>query len=290
MGAYFKILHADDDRVARVVLARHAAKEPDCEVIEARTGAEAWQFLEAGVQPDLCVFDIVMPELDGLSLLRRMRADFRFAKMPVILCTAVQDRATIAEAADLTIDYYMVKPFSEELAREQIRRVRQEHRHTDEDESVSAFCARAGMDPATGQELLGAFAQEIQDMAEVVKKSLAQLNFDAAARSIRSLKVTANCLCLGSAFLELARVEKIVASASFTASSSDAPADVAPAVFRLWQIAAGRRGCCVAVEPGLSRLQQMATRWAASPEAASAEVPGCPTEASPVQTGGEPTA
>ena len=118
-----QILIADDDAITRLVLRKILAAESTWQVVEANSGSSAWRLLEGGLQPDLCLLDVNMPELDGLGLLRKIRESATHKGMGAILCTAAHDRSTIVQAAGLGVDYYVLKPFQKELVLSQIRQV-----------------------------------------------------------------------------------------------------------------------------------------------------------------------
>lgn len=119
MASTAHILIVDDDEEIRASLRRGLAFE-GFTVSLAADGEEALRFLRHE-PPDLVVLDIMMPGLDGLEVVRRLRlAD---EQLPVILLTArdaVPDRVTGLEAG---ADDYLVKPFafSELLARIRVR-------------------------------------------------------------------------------------------------------------------------------------------------------------------------
>ncbi|WP_438000987.1 ATP-binding protein [Sorangium sp. So ce185] len=71
--------------------------------------------------PDLVVSDVIMPGLDGVSLLRELRADPRTSMVPVMLLSARAGEDAVVEGLDTGADDYLVKPFS---ARELLARVR----------------------------------------------------------------------------------------------------------------------------------------------------------------------
>ncbi len=79
--------------------------------IAARDGVEALTVLERA-SVDLVVTDVMMPRMDGLELLRRIRADDRLSRLPVILLSARAGAEAVAEAADAGADDYVVKPFT----------------------------------------------------------------------------------------------------------------------------------------------------------------------------------
>lgn len=109
------ILVADDDEKLLKMVRRTLIYE-GFEVITAATGREALDKLETEL-PDMIVLDWMMPELDGLEMLRRLRAGGD--QIPVLMLTArdaVEDRVA---GLDRGADDYLVKPFapSELLAR-----------------------------------------------------------------------------------------------------------------------------------------------------------------------------
>ena len=74
-------------------------------------GAEALQWLEKN-QPDLIVSDYMMPVVDGLALLERLKSDDRWWSIPVIMLTARADLRDKLKALRIGVDDYLVKPFS----------------------------------------------------------------------------------------------------------------------------------------------------------------------------------
>ncbi|MBE2253395.1 MAG: response regulator [Myxococcus sp.] len=101
------ILVVDDALSSRAVV-RHLLELAGFEVWEAAEGEEAWGLLVA--HPfSLLITDLQMPGLDGLGLMRRVRADARFAQLPMVALTAqdtAEDRAVGLEAG---ADAYLVK-------------------------------------------------------------------------------------------------------------------------------------------------------------------------------------
>jgi CheY-like chemotaxis protein len=106
-----KVLVTDDDQTLRMLMRELLETNLCAEVIEAPDGAEAWAKLEAGLAPSLCIFDVRMPKMGGLSLLAKLRGDPRFKQLKVMLCSTVNSRATIIEAAKLRVNAFLLKPF-----------------------------------------------------------------------------------------------------------------------------------------------------------------------------------
>ena len=62
-------------------------------------------------QPDLIVADLVMPEMDGYEMMRRLKADARTASIPVVVLTAVPSRSLEPRLAELNAARVLHKPF-----------------------------------------------------------------------------------------------------------------------------------------------------------------------------------
>ncbi len=106
-----KILVVDDDQVARTVLATYL--KPTYKVAEVSTGTEALRYLERH-NVDLIFLDIVMPEMDGRTLFKRIQEMDRFKKTPVLFQTGHADINTVKECIKLGPAGYLVKPFEQE--------------------------------------------------------------------------------------------------------------------------------------------------------------------------------
>lgn len=77
-----------DDDFAHLETLASLLEEEGFAVRKAGSGAEALTMLAEDV-PDLCIVDVMMPFVDGLAMLRRMRVEPRTAELPVIVITAV---------------------------------------------------------------------------------------------------------------------------------------------------------------------------------------------------------
>jgi len=91
-------------------------------IIEAEDGLDAWGKLPTA-KIDVAIVDWNMPRMTGVELLRKARADDRFAKTPFIMITAEVDESTIAEAAETAVDAYIIKPFVATTLEEKINAV-----------------------------------------------------------------------------------------------------------------------------------------------------------------------
>ena len=99
----------DDEDILSLVAKR--LRLDGYEVVEARDGEEALQVAQA-TKPDIAVLDLGLPGLDGLEVLRRIRADETLGPMIVVLLTARAQEADVRRGFDAGADAYIRKPFS----------------------------------------------------------------------------------------------------------------------------------------------------------------------------------
>src|SRR5690348_13345726 len=109
-----RILVVDDDAAVRESL-RRALRLEGYDVELAGDGAEALELIDAnGDDPDLVVLDVLMPNVDGLEVCRRLRRTGR--TIPVLMLTARDEVRDRVAGLDAGADDYVVKPFAlEEL-------------------------------------------------------------------------------------------------------------------------------------------------------------------------------
>jgi DNA-binding response OmpR family regulator len=104
------ILIVEDDREIRDLLVHYLRKE-GFRPLAARDGEEGLEMARAE-KPDLVLLDILLPKMDGLELLRNIRADREIARTPVAMLTAKGDETDRIVGLELGADDYIPKPFS----------------------------------------------------------------------------------------------------------------------------------------------------------------------------------
>ncbi|AEH50682.1 response regulator [Pseudothermotoga thermarum] len=116
-----KILVVDDSDVLRKIVVFNLQKE-GYSVFEARNGVEALQLVEQ-IKPDLVILDVMMPEMDGFEVLRRLRSNPAYNSIFVIMLTAKGGEEDPKIAASLGANGFLTKPFSPVKLLEEVRRV-----------------------------------------------------------------------------------------------------------------------------------------------------------------------
>ena len=91
---------------------RFILEKNDFRVSVAANGAEALTLMEKQI-PDVIVTDIVMPELDGYELCKRIRSDQRLKEVPVILVTTLSDPTDVIKGLEVGANNFITKPYDE---------------------------------------------------------------------------------------------------------------------------------------------------------------------------------
>ncbi len=108
------ILVVEDSLTIRMQT-KELLQENGFEVLLAKNGCQCLQVLE-DEKPDIILLDIIMPEMDGIEACRRIKADERLNKIPILILTAQTDVNSKVKGLDAGADDYIVKPFEiEEL-------------------------------------------------------------------------------------------------------------------------------------------------------------------------------
>jgi two-component system chemotaxis response regulator CheY len=115
------ILVVDDSATMRALVRQ--ALEPDGHtVVEAPHGAAALAALERS-PADLVITDVIMPEMDGLGLTRRLRANETLRRIPVLILTTEATPAMKERGRSAGATGWLVKPFHPDTLRQSVRRV-----------------------------------------------------------------------------------------------------------------------------------------------------------------------
>lgn len=117
-----KLIVADDSRMVRGIVTRIV--EPlGYEVVAAGNGQEALNILESGEQNiNLVLLDWNMPVLNGIDVIKKMRADSRLKSIPVLMVSTESEEDRIKQAMDAGAQGYLTKPFTPEQLTKAIRR------------------------------------------------------------------------------------------------------------------------------------------------------------------------
>ena len=115
-----KAVVVDDSRAIRMILSR-TLRELGFEVREAGNGSEALATLNTGPSADLVMADWNMPVMDGLELLRSIRASPTLNKVPVVMVTTEAEIDQMTLALEAGANEYVMKPFTKEILADKLR-------------------------------------------------------------------------------------------------------------------------------------------------------------------------
>jgi diguanylate cyclase (GGDEF)-like protein len=113
-----RILIADDDATSRRLLRRRLECEGH-EVVEAANGLEALDALKDNAC-DLVLLDIMMPVMDGLETLAKLKQDVRLRELPVVMISALDELRSVVRCIEMGAEDYLPKPFNRVLLRARI--------------------------------------------------------------------------------------------------------------------------------------------------------------------------
>jgi two-component system, chemotaxis family, chemotaxis protein CheY len=115
-----RVLVADDDPVMRLLLTK-ILKQQECEVVVATDGREAFRILQTDSRFSAAIFDMSMPYLEGLDLIRYMRTENRLIRIPIMMITAEQDLKLMTDSFSAGATAFLPKPFTPEQLQSAIR-------------------------------------------------------------------------------------------------------------------------------------------------------------------------
>ncbi len=107
-----EIIIIAEDSIPNQKILQHLLIKLGYDVVACNNGKEAWEKLQApeNEKAVAVLSDLMMPEEDGLTLLKNVRSSEKFKELPFVLITAVSDREHIMTAKTLKVQGYILKP------------------------------------------------------------------------------------------------------------------------------------------------------------------------------------
>lgn len=109
-----KVMVVDDSMTMRRIVMVNLKKAGYSDIIEADNGRAALDILEGGERPGVILLDWNMPEMSGLDLLKKIKADSNLKSIPVIMVTSEAEKSAVVQAVQAGAMGYVVKPLTPE--------------------------------------------------------------------------------------------------------------------------------------------------------------------------------
>lgn len=224
-----RVLIAEDERVTRTLLHR-TVRETGCEVILASNGLRAWQILDDNPDVDLLIADVMMPELDGLGLIRKLRADARFRSLMVIITSARVGVREVSNLLDQGATSFLPKPIDAGFLREELARLGRRAETlapaakpaaaSDVAFDREAALARLDGDAELLSELAETFLEEQASLLAAVVDALEQRDADGLRAAAHTLKGAVSNFAATPAVEAARRVEELGRAGDFDEAQS----------------------------------------------------------------------
>ncbi len=114
-----RTLVVDDSRVIRTIVGR-ALQELGFQPVEASNGRDALEHLQKEDLPSVIMVDWNMPEMNGLDMVRTVRANPAWADVRLIMITSENELERVQTALEAGADEYIMKPFTKEMIQEKL--------------------------------------------------------------------------------------------------------------------------------------------------------------------------
>lgn len=118
-----KLLVVDDSSTMRRIIKNTLSRLGYDQVLEGEDGVQGWNALNENTDVGMLITDWNMPEMNGLELVKKVRADARFADLPIIMVTTEGGKAEVITALKAGVNNYIVKPFTPQVLKEKLAAV-----------------------------------------------------------------------------------------------------------------------------------------------------------------------
>lgn len=123
------IVLAEDSPTNRTVI-KHLLLKLGFKVIECENGRIAWEALQEEKEENIIaiISDIMMPEMDGIDLLKKVREDSTYEQIPFVFVTAVMEKEQVLAAKNMGVNGYILKPVTFQRIASKLKELFPEHK------------------------------------------------------------------------------------------------------------------------------------------------------------------
>jgi two-component system chemotaxis response regulator CheY len=118
-----KILVVDDSSTMRRIIKNTLNHLGYKDLLEAEDGALAWECMTQNSDIGVLITDWNMPNMNGLELVKKVRAEQKYVDMPIIMVTTEGGKTEVITALKAGVNNYIVKPFTPQVLKEKLEAV-----------------------------------------------------------------------------------------------------------------------------------------------------------------------
>jgi len=118
-----KVLVVDDSSTMRRIIVNTLARLGYKDVVQGADGVEAWDAMQKNPDIGVVITDWNMPNMNGLELVKKIRAEEKYADIPIIMVTTEGGKAEVITALKAGVNNYIVKPFTPQVLKEKLQAV-----------------------------------------------------------------------------------------------------------------------------------------------------------------------
>lgn len=180
-----RLLLVEDDQTSRRLIRALLPKELKVNITEAEDGQVALRMMEKPPYPDIIVCDVLMPNMDGLEFIARLRDLPRFSNTPVVMISANAFKDNVAKAATLKVTRFLRKPLERKDLTDAIEAALREV--SSKESALFKAQQRLCLDDKAYFELSAGFSRAISESITFVRSSISRDRWQAATIRINAL-------------------------------------------------------------------------------------------------------
>jgi CheY-like chemotaxis protein len=162
------VLIVDDSQISAKIM-EVTLRKRGYETLYAQNGKQALQILERRGDLEVVITDLIMPDMEGLELLAKIRSIPDFCGLPVVLCSVAADEDKVRKAASLGCRHYLVKPVNPSVLIERVEEAIKDSKPILR--SPTEMMQKFGIDRATYEELKSKFRSSLEGALEGLESS-----------------------------------------------------------------------------------------------------------------------
>lgn len=201
-----RILLVEDDLTSRRLVKALLPKDLKAVILEVEDGLSALQSMEKPPYPDIIICDVLMPNMDGLEFLTRLRDLPRFSNTPVVMISANAFKENVAKAATLKVHRFLRKPLDRKDLSDAVEAAMKEI--SGKDSSLFKAQQRLCLDDKAYFELSAGFSRAIAESVTFVRSSISRDRWQAATIRVNALSGSIQMVGDERLSVAIGRVEK----------------------------------------------------------------------------------